>query len=151
MNFIAKTLPNVVATVFFVGYIPYAPGTFGTLAAFLPVYFLRPSPSVLALMIAAAAVIGTISAHLAETNLGERDSGKIVIDEFAGYLVSIAFLPLTSGYLLAAFFLFRFFDILKPPPIRELERVLHGGFGIMADDLLAGMFANVLLQIWRGI
>ncbi|MBI3592707.1 MAG: phosphatidylglycerophosphatase A, partial [Nitrospirae bacterium] len=89
--------------------------------------------------------------HAVEKNTGIKDSKHIVIDEFVGYLASVAFLPLTAGYIVAAFFLFRFFDILKPPPIRNVEKKFHGGLGIMLDDLLAGIFTNIILQIWRMI
>lgn len=83
----------------------------------------------------------------AEKLLG-KDSGNIVIDEVCGYAVSVLFVPKTGGYLIAAFILFRLFDILKPPPIRKIEQEVPGGIGIMLDDLLAGIYANICLQIW---
>ncbi len=92
--------------------------------------------------------LGTWSSDEAEKDLG-KDSGHIVIDEFCGYLVSILFLPHSIGYLIAAFVLFRIFDILKPPPIRQVEKAVSGGIGIMLDDLLAGLCANICLQAWR--
>ncbi|MGE5238696.1 MAG: phosphatidylglycerophosphatase A, partial [Chloroflexota bacterium] len=67
----------------------------------------------------------------------------------AGYLVSVSFLPLTPGYLVSAFFLFRLFDILKPFPVGVIERRITGGLGIMLDDIAAGLITNLLLQIWR--
>lgn len=94
-------------------------------------------------------ISGVISSHVADKEFGQKDSSKIVIDEFVGYLVSIAFLPLTFGYLISAFFLFRFFDILKPIPIRNIERRFHGGLGVMLDDIAAGIFTNIILQVWR--
>ena len=96
-------------------------------------------------------ILGILSSHAVEKNTVIKDNKHIVIDEFIGYLVSIMFLPLTIGYVISAFFLFRIFDILKPPPIRNLEKVLSGGIGIMLDDLLAGIFTNIILQIWRMI
>ena len=79
----------------------------------------------------------------------KKDPPCIVIDEFAGYMASLLFLPLSWGYITAAFVLFRFFDILKPPPLRRLENVFNDGFGIMADDIGAAAYTNLALQLWR--
>ena len=147
MSDFSRLLSKTVATVFFIGYIPFAPGTFGSLAALIFVLLLKPPVSLQVALLWAVFFIGLFSAHFAEKAFGERDSGHIVIDEFAGYLVSVLFLPLTAGYLIAAFFLFRFFDILKPSPIRNVERALNGGLGIMLDDVLAGVATNVILQV----
>ncbi|MBF0329690.1 MAG: phosphatidylglycerophosphatase A [Nitrospirae bacterium] len=144
-------LTKAVASVFFIGHIPFAPGTFGTLAAVAFVWIVKPDSSALIIISAVLFLAGTASAHYAETCYNRRDSGNIVIDEFAGYLVSIMFLPLTTGYIIAAFFIFRFFDIVKPSPIRNVEQKLHGGLGVMTDDLLAGIATNIVLQIWRVI
>ncbi|HWR58652.1 MAG TPA: phosphatidylglycerophosphatase A [Thermodesulfovibrionales bacterium] len=141
---IFKTL----ATLGPIGYSPVAPGTFGSLFALLFYYFLKPSLSAQVFLLILVTVVGTIAAHLSEKMLNEKDSGHIVIDEFAGYAVSIFMLPGVLSYFIAAFFLFRFFDILKPPPIRWMERTLPGGPGIVADDLMAGIYANLVMQIW---
>jgi phosphatidylglycerophosphatase A len=93
-------------------------------------------------------VLGTVASGRAEKVLGQKDSGHIVIDEVAGYFISMIFLPQTFGYFAAAFVLFRIFDILKPPPINRLQH-FHGGVGVMADDIAAGILANIVLQIWR--
>ena len=143
-----KILKNI-ATLGFVGYLPVAPGTWGSLVSALFVAFLDPSSAVQAILIAIGFVIGTISSTVAERVIGQTDSGHIVIDEFIGFLVSVVYLPQTYGYIIAAFFLFRFFDILKPFPIRQAERTLKGGFGIMTDDVLAGIYTNAILQIWK--
>lgn len=137
-----------IATLGFVGYLPVAPGTWGTAAALLLVVLLRPSPPGYIAMTLLVTAIGTVSAHEAEKSMGESDPGHIVIDEFAGYLFSMALLPQSAGYLLAAFILFRFFDILKPLGLRRLE-ALGGGPGIMADDVAAGVMTNIVLQLWR--
>lgn len=144
-----KAISKVIASVFYIGYIPFAPGTFGSLAAFVFVLIIKPDSFWLVTIIIICFIAGVISSHIAEKELGQKDSSKIVIDEFAGYLVSIAFLPLTFNYLISAFFLFRFFDILKPIPIRNIERHFHGGLGVMLDDIAAGIFANIILQVWR--
>ena len=143
-----KILKNI-ATLGFVGYLPVAPGTWGSLVSAVFTAFLGPSSAVQAILIVIGFVIGTISSTVAERVIGQTDSGHIVIDEFIGFLVSVVYLPQTYGYLIAAFFLFRFFDILKPFPIRQAERALKGGFGIMTDDVLAGIYTNAILQIWK--
>lgn len=139
------------ATVGFVGYAPVAPGTFGTLFAALLVALVSPSSPVLIALTAVVIVLGVVSAGEAERAFGVKDPGRVVIDEVAGYMVSVLFLPLTAGYLVAAFFLFRFFDIIKPPPIRKLERGLKGGLGVVADDLMAGLYTNIVLQLWKAL
>jgi len=143
-----KILKNI-ATLGFVGYLPVAPGTWGSLVSAVFVAFLNPSSTVQAVLIVIGFVIGTISSTVAERVIGRTDSGHIVIDEFIGFFVSVVYLPQTYGYFIAAFFLFRFFDILKPFPIRQAERTLKGGFGIMTDDVLAGIYTNAILQIWK--
>jgi phosphatidylglycerophosphatase A len=80
--------------------------------------------------------------------LKEKDSKKIIIDEFIGFYVSVLYLPKTLGFAVAAFLLFRFFDILKPLFISKVEKTLSSGLGIMADDIMAGIYANIVLQIW---
>ncbi len=134
-----------------VGHFPYASGTVGTLACVPFVWALgmlkTPWP-VYVVITLAVTLLGIVASSKAEEILGKKDPGPVVIDEFAGYMVSMAFLPVTAGYLIAGFFLFRFFDIVKPPPIRNLEK-LGGGTGIMADDLLAGVFVSAILHAWR--
>jgi len=93
-------------------------------------------------------LLGIITSHNAEKTLG-KDSGHIVIDEFAGYLLSVLLIPKRIEYLVAAFILFRIFDILKPPPIRKIEQFIPGGAGIMLDDILAAVYANVCIQLWK--
>jgi len=125
-----------------------APGTFATLVAAALFVLLRPDDVIAISLLTLLVTIGTIAAHHAEGALNEKDSSHVVIDEFAGYVVSVLFLPSRISYYVAAFLLFRLFDILKPPPIRTMER-LTGGLGIMADDVLAGVYANVALQVWK--
>jgi phosphatidylglycerophosphatase A len=74
-----------------------------------------------------------------------------VIDEFCGYFISVLFVPKSIGYLIAAFFIFRLFDIVKPPPVRNAENYFSGGFGIMFDDVLAAIYTNLCLQAWKFI
>ncbi|MBC8413167.1 MAG: phosphatidylglycerophosphatase A [Nitrospira sp.] len=136
-----------IATLGGIGYIPYAPGTFGSAAALIPVFLIAPSDGLLLMMLVPLLLLGTLASHSAETVLGQ-DSGSIVIDELCGSLIAVLFLPKTAGYVLAAFLLFRLFDIWKPWPIGRIDRSVHGGIGIMLDDVLAGIFANLCLQGW---
>lgn len=144
-----KQLYKHLATLGFIGYLPIAPGTFGSLAAMSLFLMLRlPFPAHL-LILAVITAVGIRSAGYAEEVLEEKDSSHIVIDEVAGYCLSVLLIPHELAYYLAAFFLFRFFDILKPPPIRNIERSVAGGAGIVADDLMAGLYTNLILQAWR--
>ncbi len=149
MKTFLRFLSKLIATVFFIGYIPFAPGTFGSLAALAFIWIFRPDVPMLLVMLSAIFIAGVLSSHAVEKDTGIKDGRYIVIDEFVGYLVSVIFLPLTAVYLIAAFFLFRFFDILKPPPIRNLERMFSGGMGVMIDDLVAGVITNIILQVFR--
>ena len=132
------------ATCSYVGYLPFAPGTWGSLLACFILY-LYPSianPFII-LIIGAAGVVASERARG-----GKPDPGYVVIDELAGMLITMCGHSPTFWGLTKGFILFRAFDILKPYPIRRLER-LPGGYGIMADDVLAGLFANAVLFLWR--
>ncbi len=147
-SFIGSLLKTI-ATLGFIGYLPIAPGTWGTGAALIFMALIPLSETALMFLIASLIIIGTIAAGTAERIIGETDSGHIIIDEFVGFLVSVAYIPHTYGYLVSAFLLFRVFDILKPFPIRQIERAIKGGAGIVADDILAGIFTNAVLQLWK--
>ncbi|MBF0558659.1 MAG: phosphatidylglycerophosphatase A [Nitrospirae bacterium] len=148
MKGLLDRLSIIIASVFFIGYIPIASGTFGSLAALIFMWVLKPDRPLLGVLVAAVFCLGTAAAHVVEGIFG-KDSGRIVIDEFAGFMISVFSLPYTPGYLIAGFFLFRFFDILKPPPIRNIEKAVKGGLGVMLDDVAAGLATNLLLQVWR--
>ncbi|HKQ59766.1 MAG TPA: phosphatidylglycerophosphatase A [Candidatus Polarisedimenticolaceae bacterium] len=133
-----------------VGYIPVASGTFGALwgvLAYGPLVRLGGWPAVVG-AIAAVSVLGVICGNLAERELGEKDPGQVVLDEVAGQLVTFLGCPTGWRWLAAGFFAFRVFDVIKPFPARRLE-ALPGGSGIMADDLAAGVYANLSLQALR--
>ena len=133
---------------FGVGLIPGMPGTFGTVAA-IPLYvagsLLGPHYQFSILLIIAVGAIW--SSHRSQRILGSEDPPVIVVDEVAGFLLTTAFIPFTWSALAGGFFLFRFFDILKPPPIKTIEKRLKGGVGIVVDDLLAGLCAHILLRL----
>jgi phosphatidylglycerophosphatase A len=143
-----KKIQHSIATLGFIGYLPYAPGTFGSaLPCFLVILF-KPGDILLIFFSSLIFLFGLQASHQAEKTLG-KDSGHIVIDEVCGYMISVLFLPKTTSYLIAAFVLFRIFDILKPPPIRKIERRISGGAGIMLDDVMAGIYTNICLQVWK--
>ena len=143
-----KKILESIATLGFIGYLPKAPGTFGSVPPFLLVVFIKPDDVLLLIFSAVVLILGILAAQRAEQVLG-KDSGHIVIDEFCGYLIAVLFLPKTLAYLTAALILFRFFDILKPPPIRRIEKTVPGGAGVMMDDVLAGIYANICRQVWK--
>ena len=131
------------------GLVPRAPGTAGTVVA-IPVYLaLQSLPLHLYLpLVAALFLVGIpICAHTAQ-RLGVHDHPGIVWDEIVGYLVTMTFAPPGWLWVVAGFVLFRFFDIVKPWPISWCDRKVEGGFGIMLDDLLAGMMAAGVLQLF---
>lgn len=136
-----------IATLGPVGYLPVAPGTFGTAAGLLFVLIIRPSDSLLMIFVVISFVVGIISSHLAEISLNKRDPAVIVIDEFTGFLVSLSFKDITVLTLVLSFIFFRIFDILKPPPIKTFDKFLQGGLGIMMDDVMAGIYTNITVLI----
>ena len=138
-------LALALATVLGVGYAPFAPGTFGS-AAGLVVWALLPSS--LAAHLAAIVVVfvvGSWSGTLAERHFGRTDPGQVVIDEVLGMLITLFLNPVGWIGAIAGFFLFRIADIIKPFPANRLER-LHGGIGVMADDAMAAVYANLVLR-----
>lgn len=134
------------ATGFFVGYSPFAPGTMGTLVAFL-LYAILPTTVPFYWMLILCLIIGgTMVSHRVENILGEIDSSKIVIDEICGYFIAMAFLPKTLGLMIVGFAIYRLLDVIKVYPMKKLE-MLAGGLGIMLDDIYAGIITNIILHI----
>jgi len=128
------------------GLSPLAPGTAGTIAAVLPALFLVQIPWPVGLAIVALSfVVGIWLCGVAGRALGEHDHGGMVWDEFVGFWLVLLFVPFDWIWWLAAFFVFRVFDILKPWPIRWLDRRVQGGFGVMLDDLIAGFYSLAIL------
>ena len=136
------------ATGFYSGNLPKAPGTWGSLAALVPWFFMRnlPLPSYLA-MVGVIFVAGCVLAGSAEKILDQADAGAIVIDEFVGMFITLIAVPNHPAAWLMGFLLFRFFDVLKPFPVSWFDQRIHGGFGIMMDDVVAGLYALISLQI----
>ena len=145
-------LPVIISTLFGAGYFPKVPGTAGTLIAAL-VYLLLPiklfgslrNNVIFLICVLILSLISVLFISKAEKKLGQ-DNNKIVLDEFLGYFIAVVFLPKTVLIAVFAFILFRFFDILKPEPVNVLQK-LPAGWGVIADDLMAGVYTNISLQI----
>jgi phosphatidylglycerophosphatase A len=132
------------------GYAPVAPGTAGSAVGLLLFYLLATLPT--ALYCAVTCIITILAIWLAgkaEKFLGRNDPPQVVIDEIAGQLITLAALPAHWIYVLAGFLLFRLFDIIKPRPANKINRDMHGGAGIVLDDVVAGLYANFVLQLAR--
>ena len=137
-----------IATVGYCGYFPFAPGTVGS-AAGLVVYLLvwwTQSPVVEGSLIVAVYAIGIWAGTAAERYFGGIDPGPVVIDEVLGMLITLAFMPVGLWTAIAGFVLFRIFDVIKPFPAGRFER-LHGGLGVMSDDAMAAVYANLSLRL----
>ena len=144
MNLLARAI----ATVFGSGRVPLAPGTFASFLAVLAYKYLLSGLSgpARAGTLAAIFLAGLWASGAHSAALGLKDPRPVVIDEVCGQWISLLFVPPAWGYLAGGFLLFRVFDVLKPFPIRRLES-LPGGWGIMADDVLAGLYAAAVLRI----
>lgn len=134
------------------GLSPYAPGTMGTLVAIPFIFALRAlgDPGFW-IALALLFLLGVFVCERASRKLGVHDHGGIVWDEMLGYWLSAAFIPLQWPWLLAAFLLFRFFDIVKPWPIRQLDSKVSGGFGVMIDDVVAALFTIIVLAVCQSV
>ena len=151
-----KLICRIVSTGLGVGYFPVAPGTMGALATLI-LFWIAPEFTSLQLsgIILGITIAAVFSATITEremiASLGAergKDPGIIVVDEIVGMLVTLVAVPKTARYLIAAFILFRIFDIVKPFPIRKIEK-LHSGWGIVFDDIIAGIYANLVIQLIR--
>ena len=129
-----------------VGYLKFAPGTVGSLCGIPLVLTYRYSPLFSLLLLGCLLSIAVWSSSVTSKELGEKDPSVVVIDEVCGIMITFLFVPLSWVSLLIGFLAFRFFDILKPQPVRYLER-FPDGFGIVLDDAMAGIYANIVLQL----
>ncbi|MDP7593898.1 MAG: phosphatidylglycerophosphatase A [Litorilituus sp.] len=130
------------------GLAPKAPGTFGTLAA-IPLYFILSTltTSFYALAVLFMTIAGFYICGKAADDLGVHDHPAIVWDEFVGFLITMFMVPISWQSLTLGFILFRLFDIIKPWPISFIDKKVSGGFGIMIDDVLAGIFSLIIMQL----
>jgi phosphatidylglycerophosphatase A len=142
-------LARISATGFFIGYIPFAPGTFGSIFAVIVYLFVPGSDSVhLLWWVLILFFVGVWSAARIEKMTGIEDNGIIVIDEIAGQLVALLLVGKSLKWLAIGLILFRLFDIIKPFPARQSES-LKSGWGVMTDDIIAGVYTAVCLQILK--
>lgn len=137
------------------GYAPIAPGTFGTMGAFFLCYLMSLCcPEYLTTTFLVSSAIGWILIGTWSTSkvipLWGEDPSRVVMDEFVGYLITMILVPITLPHMIAAFVLFRFFDILKPLGVRYIDKNVKGAWGVMLDDVLAGIYACLALHggIW---
>jgi len=141
-----KPLALALATALGVGYIPIAPGTFGSAVGLLLWAVLPDTALVQGATIVVLFAAGSWAGSVAERHFGRTDPGEVVIDEVMGMLLTLFLTGVGWKGALVGFFLFRLSDIVKPPPARRLER-LHGGIGVMADDAMAAIYANLALRL----
>jgi len=148
-----KLIYKLLATSFGAGYSPFAPGTIGAIIGCLLLWLFQKyqlidtfnTPFLFITLIILVTILGIFISNQLEEEWG-KDPSKIVIDETIGLWITMILIPFTWINLLLAFILFRFFDIIKPLGIRKMES-LKGGLGVMADDMLAGIYANIILQV----
>ncbi|MDD5432162.1 MAG: phosphatidylglycerophosphatase A [Candidatus Omnitrophica bacterium] len=146
MNFY-NILVKILSSFFFVGYLPLIPGTFGSLAGILLIYCIGGNTSNVYLPFLLFLIcIGYLVCTPAEKLMQKKDPKFIVIDEVCGMLISLLFIPFQTQWVIAAFLLFRILDTIKPYPAGQLER-LKGSLGIMGDDIVAGIYTNIILQV----
>ena len=148
MSSIRQRAAVFLATGAYVGFSPFAPGTAGSALAILFDRGLRLTEShiVYGLAVVFFSVAGVMASNVAEKHFAKKDPSAVVVDEIAGMLITLFLIPVSWSGLLVGFLLFRLFDIVKPFPCRRAEK-LKGGLGIMADDLIAGVYANIALRL----
>jgi phosphatidylglycerophosphatase A len=137
-----------IATCGYLGYVPVAPGTFGSAAGLVVLAAVRwsGSPALELAVIIILFAVGVWSANAAEGHFGGVDPAPVILDEVVGMLITLAFLPVNITGAIVGFLLFRLFDVVKPWPANRLE-ALHGGLGVMADDAMAGVYGNVAMRL----
>lgn len=137
----------IIASFFGIGYLPVCPGTFASFFA-IGIYAIIGDLGIIIKLFFILILfnIGVYAANFVEKALNKKDPGVIVIDEVIGYLITVYLLPFNVLYAVLGFILFRFYDIIKPYPIKKIEKIC-GGWGIMLDDVLAGIYACITLNI----
>jgi phosphatidylglycerophosphatase A len=138
----------LIATGFYSGYLPKAPGTWGSLVGVLLVFLLHAlSLQIYFSVVAGLFIVGSFVAGEAEKILDNRDPGVVVIDEIVGMLITMIAVPVTPLTMVLGFILFRVFDIAKPFPVNFFDQHFHGGLGIMLDDVVAGIYSLIIMQL----
>ena len=142
-----KFIIRITSTFFFVGFFPFIPGTFGSLAGLMLFYLISFNKLLVIFSTVFLIIIGFAVGTAAEKIFMVKDSRFIVIDEVAGMFISLLFIPLDPRLVIMAFFFFRMFDTIKPYPAYKIQS-LPGSIGIMGDDIVAGIYTNVLIQLF---
>ena len=137
---------ELITSFFYLGHSPFMPGTMGSLGGLILYFIVRSNDILFAFSILFLFTLGVLFAGEAEKIYRRKDPAMIVIDEACGMLLALFFVPFNLYSVILGFFLFRIFDILKPPPARRLEK-LTGSLGIMFDDIVAALYTNIILQI----
>lgn len=153
MRFVTRHPAHFIAFAGGAGLAPYTPGTFGTLVA-LPLFWFSGAllePAAYFAALAALFLLGVWACEVTGRALGSPDHGGMVWDETVAFLLVLFFTPVHGYWQAFAFLIFRFFDILKPPPIRYYERRFKGGWGVMVDDLLAAAYTLIVLALARAV
>ena len=143
---IRKTIVKILSTFFYIGYLPLIPGTFGSLAGLFLFWLTKNEVILYSGLTLILIIFGFLVTGEAEEIFHKKDAKFIVIDEVSGMLVALLFLPYNLKTVIIGFFLFRLLDTLKPFPANKLEQ-LKGSLGVMADDIIAGLYTNIILQI----
>ena len=142
-----KIITKIFSTWFGLGLLPGPTGTYGTLGAVVVYWLVHGIPALhYILAVVVFIFVASFFSQLHENFSSLHDDGSIVIDEVAGFLVTMGLVPFSWQHVLLGFILFRLFDILKPFPIRLIDQKLKGGWGVVLDDVLAGVFANLILH-----
>lgn len=141
-----KIIIKTVSTFFYIGYLPVIPGTFGSIAGILLFYLIKDSLPVYTLFTLLLIIMGFLVTGEAEKILNKKDAKYIVIDEVCGMLLSLIFIPYDIKLVIIAFILFRILDSLKPYPAGRFQN-LRGSPGVMLDDIVAGLYTNIILQV----
>jgi phosphatidylglycerophosphatase A len=138
----------IIATGCYSGYLPKAPGTWGSLVGLLIFFLLHTlSLPIYLAVVAGLFLVGSFAAGEAEKIMDHKDPGLVVIDEIVGMLITMIAVPATPLAMALGFILFRIFDIAKPFPVGFIDQRFHGGLGIMLDDVMAGIYSLVILQV----
>jgi len=141
---------KLISSFFYLGYLPVIPGTLSSLAGVGIFFLIQNNPALYAFLFFSLLILGFLTSGEAEKVFQAKDARYIVIDEICGMLLGLAFLPFSHRLVWMAFLLFRLLDALKPYPADKLQN-LRGSLGVMSDDLVAGLYTNVILQfvVWR--
>ena len=143
-----RKIDKFISTLFFIGFCPFAPGTAASLLAVFVYFLVRSNVPLHFFLTVFFLALGFWSTSRAENSFSRKDPPQIVIDEFSSMLLAYLFIPFRLKFVIVGFFLFRFLDIFKIPPIKKLQ-TLPKGYGIMLDDIAAAILTNLVLQILR--